>query len=268
MMPKFDANLLHLFTEFPFAERFSRAADCDFVAIELAMPYEHSPQFLSELIKQHGLEIAVMNTPSGRDAGSRGLACDPRQQDAFQNSIGEALRYAEMLDQPLLHCLAGMAPNDMDSAEVRKTYLANLRLAARRCAAVGVSIGIEAINPVDRPGYYVSSASQALDLVEAIAEPNVGVILDIYHMVMADEPVLDLIKRAGPALFHVQIADVPGKGEPGTGVIDFKAVFDTIDESGYDGWVGLEYRPVTDTLSGLEWLSKFKHSAESFEQMH
>lgn len=261
-MPRYDANLLHLFTEVPFVERFALAADAGFAAIELAMPYEHNPEFLAETIARHGLEIAVMNTPSGDDVEARGLACDPRQQAAFDSSIQKALRYAEMLGRPLLHCLAGMTPADLDASEIQRTYVENLRRAAKLCAAKGVSIGIEAINPVDRPGYFVSSASRALELVEAIAEPNIGVILDVYHMAMTGEPILDLLDRAGSRLFHVQIADVPGKGEPGTGKIDFKSIFDALDSSGYDGWVGLEYRPMAGTVEGLGWRDKFEWSAD------
>lgn len=261
-MPRFDANLLHLFTEVPFAERFALAAGTGFAAIELAMPYEHDPQFLALMIARHGLEIAVMNTPTGEDVEARGLACDPRQQLPFDNSIQEALRYAEMLGRPLLHCLAGMLPADLDVSDVERTYIENLRRSARLCAEKGVSIGIEAINPIDRPGYFVSSAARALELVEAIGEPNVGVILDVYHMAMTDEPILDLIDLAGPALFHVQIADMPGKGEPGTGLIDFRSIFNALDSNGYDGWVGLEYRPTAGTLEGLKWRENFEMSGE------
>ncbi|MCP3732590.1 TIM barrel protein [Sphingomonas sp. MG17] len=257
-MPKFDANLLHLFTEVPFAERFELAAKNGFDAIELALPYDHDPNFLARQLDLHGLTVAVMNSPSGEHLNARGLACDPRHKKAFEESIDEALRYGRLLGRPLLHCLGGMAPTDVALAEVEANYIDNLRYAAGACAAKGVAVGIEAINPVDRPGYFVSSAHQALDLVAEIGEPNVGVILDIYHMAMTDEPLIELIERAGRSLFHVQIADVPGKGEPGTGAIDFRTIFDALDEGGYEGWVGLEYRPAGDTAEGLAWRQAFE----------
>lgn len=266
-MPRFDANILHLFADAPFVERFARAAACGFAAIELAMPYDHDPEFLGELLERNNLEVAVMNTPAGKSIESRGVGCDPRLAGEFRETIDKAIHYSVKLGRPLLHCLAGMTPTDLDSSLVRDTYLENLRYAARRAADEGISIAVESINSVDRPGYYVSHASQALDLIDAAGEPNVGVILDIYHMAMTDEPLLYLIEQAGAKLFHVQIADVPGKGEPGTGIIDFKSIFNALDGGGYDGWVGLEYRPVGDTEAGLAWLRKFEWQVEGARQM-
>lgn len=253
-MPKFAANLTVLFTELPFLDRFAAARAAGFDAVECQFPYEHEPALIRRRLDENGLRMVLLNLPAGNwAAGDRGLACDPRRHKDFRNSVHRALEYATLLGVPQLHCLAGVIPPGMDLRRARETYLFNVEYAANLCGPRGVRLLIEPINTVDMPGYFLSRTEQALDIIAACDSSNVFLQSDIYHMHSMGEDVPAMLRRALPHIRHVQLADAPGRHEPGTGVIDFDGVFALLDELGYDGWIGCEYQPLGDTVAGLQW---------------
>lgn len=267
-MPKFAANLSFLFTEVPFTERFQRAAAAGFKGVEYLFPYDYPAAEIAECLHQNDLEQVLFNLPPGHwDAGERGLACLPQRQGEFAESVEQALSYAMQLDCRRLHCMAGLAPVEaacaahragVDAAELEAIYIANLRYAADRLATIGVTVMIEPINSrIDMPGYWLDSIEQGFRLINAVDRSNVKLQYDIYHaQIIAGDLARTLtanIERIG----HIQIADNPGRHEPGTGEVNYPFLFELLDRLGYDGWVGCEYRPLTTTEAGLGWLPKW-----------
>ena len=238
-MPKFAANLTLLFTELPFLDRFAAARAAGFDAVECQFPYDYEPVVIRRRLDDNGLRMVLLNLPAGDwPAGDRGLACDPRRHREFRASVHLALEYATLLDVPQLHCLAGVMPPGMDLRRARETYLFNVEHAAGLCGPRGVRLLIEPINTIDMPGYFLSRTEQALDIIAACDSDNVFLQADVYHMHCMDEDVPAMLRRALPRISHVQLADAPGRHEPGTGVIDYPGVFTLLDELGYDGWIG------------------------------
>ncbi|MBB3224037.1 hydroxypyruvate isomerase [Pseudoduganella umbonata] len=255
-MPNLAANLTLLFTEMPFLDRFAAARAAGFDAVECQFPYDHEITEIRRRLDDNGLRLVLINLPAGDwQAGERGLACDPRRHRDFRNSVYRALDYASALGVPQLHCLAGLVPSGMDLRRARETYLFNVEYAANLCGPRDIRLLIEPINTVDMPGYFLSRTEQALDIIAACDSSNVFLQSDIYHMHTMGEDVPAMLRRALPHIGHVQVADAPGRHEPGTGAIDFAGVFALLDELGYQGWIGCEYQPLADTLTGLQWRS-------------
>ncbi|TWI70124.1 hydroxypyruvate isomerase [Pseudoduganella lurida] len=253
-MPKFAANLTLMFTEVPFLDRFAAARAAGFDAVECQFPYAHPADEIRARLDEHNLQLVLMNMPGGDWAtGERGLACDPRRDQEFRASVQLAVDYATRLGVTLLHCLAGVVPPGMDLRRARETYLFNVDYAARLCAPRGIRVLIEPLNTEDVPGYFLSRTEQALDVLAAVANPNLSLQYDVYHMHRMGEDVVATLRRAAPQIRHVQMADAPGRHEPGTGDIDYAGVFRLLDELQYDGWVGCEYIPLSGTVAGLEW---------------
>lgn len=252
-MVKFAPNLFHLFADVPFLERFERASSAGFSAVEFPVAYEYDLSDVAAALKDNRLSLVAMNSPGGDFETQLGFACQPMLRTEFRQSIDLAVRWAVGLGRPLLHCVAGIAPAGEEAARLRDTYVDNLRYAARICAQHGITIVIEPISPQIRAGYFLASTAQALDVISDLGEPNVGLLFDVYQAAMSDEPILELLSAAAPVLKHVQIADAPGRGEPGTGELDFKAIFRTLNTLGYAGWIGLEYNPISETEAGLSW---------------
>jgi hydroxypyruvate isomerase len=253
-MPKFAANLTLLFTEVPFLDRFAAARAAGFDAVECQFPYDYNRTEIRRRLDDNGLRMVLHNLHAGDwQAGERGLACDPRLHRRFRDSVKEALDYASLLDVPQLHCLAGVVPAGMDLGRVRESYLYNLEYAANMCRPRGIRLLIEPINTIDIPGYFLSRTEQALDIIAACGSDNVFLQSDIYHMHSMAEDVPAMLRRALPHIRHVQLADAPGRHEPGTGEIDYALLFAHLEELGYDGWIGCEYRPLAGTLAGLHW---------------
>ena len=257
-MPKFAANLSFLFTDAPFPERFQRAAAAGFQGVEYLFPYDYPAPEVAAWLQAADLEQVLFNlAPGDWAAGERGLACLPHRQGEFAESVEQALDYAVLLDCERLHCMAGLAPAGIGEAELEATYIANLRYAADRLATIGATVMIEPINSrLDMPGYWLDDVAKGFRLLEAVDRSNVKVQYDIYHaQVMGDDLARTLannIQRIG----HIQLADYPGRHEPGSGEIDFSGLFELLDRLGYDGWVGCEYRPLTTTEAGLGWLPR------------
>lgn len=261
-MPNFAANLTVLFTEMPFLDRFAAARAAGFDAVECQFPYDHKAADIRRRLDDNGLRMVLFNLPAGDwQAGDRGLACDLRRHREFRESVHRALEYASLLGVPQLHCLAGVVPPGMELRRARESYLFNIEYAASLCGPRGIRLLIEPINTVDMPGYFLSRTEQALDVITACDSSNVFLQSDIYHMHSMGEDVPAMLQRALPYIRHIQVADAPGRNEPGTGAIDYAGVFALLDELGYQGWIGCEYHPRNDTASGLQWRSGISAAA-------
>jgi hydroxypyruvate isomerase len=255
-MPKFAANLTMLFGEHPFLDRFAAAARAGFHAVEYLFPYDYEKATLQERLASNGLRQVLHNLPAGDwAAGERGIGCLPERVDEFAAGVERAIEYATALSCPRVNCLAGIRPETLAPDLARRTFIDNLRYAAPRLEAAGVALLIEPINTRDIPGFFLSGTAQALDIISAVGSRNLFLQFDMYHMHMMKEDLRRTIERHHPQIAHMQLADAPGRHEPGTGEIDYPGLFDLIDRCGYDGWIGCEYQPLTSTVDGLTWLS-------------
>ncbi|HEX6733886.1 MAG TPA: hydroxypyruvate isomerase [Azonexus sp.] len=254
-MSKFAANLSFLFTEVPFPERFARAAAAGFAGVEYLFPYDWPAGEVAGWLAAAGLEQVLFNLPPGDwAAGERGLACLPGRQGEFAESVDRALDYAVQLDCRRLHCMAGLRPAGVAEAELEATYIANLRHAADRLASIGATVTIEPINSrLDMPGYWLDDVRQALRLLDAIGRDNVKLQFDLYHAQIIQGDLARTLEAHLERIAHIQIADNPGRHEPGTGEIHYPYLFDLLDRLGYAGWIGCEYKPLTTTEAGLGW---------------
>ena len=253
-MPKFAANLSLMFTEFDFLDRFAAARASGFEAVEFLFPYAWDSAEIAEQLARSRLQLVLHNLPAGDwAAGERGMACDPARRGQFEASVELGLRYATALGVGQLHCLAGIVPPGVGMAAAHATYVANLRFAAARLAEHDLRLLIEPINTFDMPGYFLCGSTQAADVIAECAAPNLFMQYDIYHMARMEGELDATIRARLPLIAHMQLADVPGRHEPGTGTIDFRHLFALLDEIGYDGWIGCEYHPLGETVAGLGW---------------
>jgi hydroxypyruvate isomerase len=253
-MPKLAANLSMLFNEVPFLERFAAAARAGFTGVEFLFPYDHAPEELAEALRDNDLEQALFNLPPGDwEVGERGLAALPGREAEFRAGLERALPYAQALNCRRVHMMAGVPPEGADRLACRDAYVASLRAAAAVFAPHRVSVLAEPINSRDIPGYFLNSQGQAVALIEAAGAPNTGLQMDFYHCQIADGDLAGHLRTNFAHIRHVQIAGVPERHEPDRGEVNYPYLFDLMDELGYDGWVGCEYRPAGDTLAGLGW---------------
>lgn len=248
-MVKLAANLTMLFTEYPFLERFDRAAASGFRTVEFLFPYEEQDEAVREAIERNRLNLVLFNLPAGDwAAGDRGMAAQSGRQDEFAAGVTMALEYIVALRPPMINCLAGKVDPDADDSEV---LVANLRYAADSLRATGTTLLVEPVNTHDVPGFAVSTTQAALDLLASAERDNLGLQFDVYHAMRMGEDAMGFIRDHGAEIRHIQIADVPGRHQPGTGEIDFRELFDVIDSSGYAGVVSLEYIPDGRTEDGF-----------------
>jgi len=262
-MPKFAANLSLLFTELPFLDRFDAAASAGFQGVEFLFPYDYDAGDLTARLKANGLAQVLFNLPAGNwAAGDRGIAIYPNLTAEFREGVQRAVKYAKALGCRQLHCLAGISPPGADHREIRKTYVENLKFAARALADEGMTLLIEAINTRDIPNYFLNSTTKAADVIESVAEPNLRLQYDVYHMQIMEGDLTPTIDKFLPLIAHVQIADTPGRHEPGTGEINYPFIFDHLDRAGYQGWVGCEYNPRTSTYDSLRWWRALKAQSD------
>jgi hydroxypyruvate isomerase len=274
-MPRFAANLSMLYPEHAFLDRFEAAARDGFEAVEFLFPYEYDGAELRARLRDHGLQQVLFNAPPGDWAGGdKGLACLPGREDEFRKAIGAALRYAEQLACPRIHVMAGLLPEGRERAELRPTYVANLRWAAAEAAKSGVNVLIEPINTRDIPRFFLNRQDHAHELVEEIGASNLKVQMDLYHCQIVEGDVAMKIRQYLPTgrVGHFQIAGVPQRHEPDVGEMNYPYLFGVIDEvaaeCGWDGWVGCEYRPALGaqpggTSAGLGWLKHATAAASS-----
>lgn len=255
-MPHFSANLSYLFTDLPFVERFAAAARAGFEAVEFHFPYAYPADELAAAARDAGVEVVLFNLPPGDwDGGERGLACVPGREAEFARGVEVALEYAVALNCPRLNCLAGLRTPGVSLEQLDARLIDNLRLAAQRCAQVGRTLLVEPLNDRDTPGFHLTRSDQALALIERVGAPNLGLQFDFYHVQIMEGDLARRLAAALPRIGHVQFADNPGRGQPGSGEIRFEFLFAELDRLGYAGWVGAEYRPAGgDTLASLAWL--------------
>ena len=251
-MPRFAPNLSMLFTEVPFLDRFDLAAQAGFTAVEFQFPYDEPAEAILGALTRNDLELVLFNLPGGdHRAGERGLAALPDRREAFGESVREGIAYARTLHPRLVNCLAGRVQEEDENDAI---LIANVHFAAEALKAVGVGMVIEALNDHDTPDYALPTSRSVLELMAEVESDNVRLQFDVYHAVRMGEDPFAIIREFAHAIGHIQIADAPGRHEPGTGEIDFPALFDAIDRSGYDGWVGLEYNPVGKTPESFSLL--------------
>jgi hydroxypyruvate isomerase len=257
-MPRFAANLGFLFPEVPFLDRFEAAAHAGFTAVEYASPYEYPATELRSRLNDNGLTQVLINSPAGnRAAGERGFACLPGREGTFRDGISQALDYAVALGCPCVHVMAGVPPAGVPHDTALALYAANLAWAGGLGLAAGVKLVIEPLNPRDAPGYLLSTQEQGAAIAAAIGRDRLGLQFDLYHCQTAQGDVTTRLAALMPAIDHMQLADVPGRHEPGTGEIGWEYVFRRIDELGYQGWIGCEYNPLGDTVAGLKWRQRY-----------
>jgi hydroxypyruvate isomerase len=257
-MLRFCANLSMMFQELPFPQRFAAAARAGFAGVEYLFPYDHPAAEIKRWLEDAGLTQVLFNAPPGDwSAGERGLACLPGREEEFRDGVRRALDYAHTLGCHQVHVMAGLAPAGFSPVTLTSLYAANLAWAAERAAEAGVRLLIEPINHRDMPGYFLNTTDQAVAVIEAIGRGQIFLQFDVYHCQITEGDITRRFERLLPFIGHVQIADVPARNEPGTGEIGWDYVFRRIEASGYEGWIGLEYRPAGETLAGLAWRRRF-----------
>ena len=257
-MPKFAANLTMLYNELEFPARFEAAAKAGFRGVEYLFPYPFPKELLAEQLAKHQLTQVLHNLPAGDwAAGERGIAVQPSRVGEFQDGVGKAIEYATALGCKQINCLAGIAPKDVTADVARSTLVDNLKFAAPKLAAAGIKLLIEPINTRDIPGFFLSGTKQALSIIDDVGSPNLFLQYDIYHMQIMEGDLATTIKNNLAKIPHLQLADNPGRNEPGTGEINYTFLFQFLDSIGYEGWIGCEYKPKTTTTEGLSWLKPY-----------
>jgi hydroxypyruvate isomerase len=253
-MPRFAANLTMLFTEHAFLDRFEAAAKAGFTAVEFLFPYGFKATDIKQRLDANGLTLVLHNLPAGDwDAGERGIACLPDRVEEFRAGVARAIEYAHVLGVPQLNCLAGKAPAGVDAVTLRRTFVANLRFAAAELDKAGLKLLIEPINNYDIPGFWLNNTALAISVLDEVGAANAFVQYDIYHAQRYEGELAATMTKHLSRIGHIQLADNPGRNEPGTGEINYAFLFKHLDRIGYSGWIGCEYKPATTTEAGLGW---------------
>ncbi|MEE8272249.1 MAG: hydroxypyruvate isomerase [Alphaproteobacteria bacterium] len=261
-MPKFAANLTMLFNEIDFLDRFASAAEAGFTGVEYLFPYGYDKSELADRLAAHGLTQVLHNLPAGDWAkGERGIAIFPDRVDEFRAGVDTAIGYATALGCGQVNCLAGIAPEGADRDALRATFVGNLRYAAERMGAEGIKLLIEAINTRDIPGFFLNRTADAAAILDAVGSDNLFIQYDIYHMQIMEGDLAPTIEAYLDRIAHIQLADNPGRHEPGTGEINYPFLFGHLDRLGYAGWIGCEYKPAATTAEGLGWFAPFAKTA-------
>lgn len=254
-LPKFSANLSMMFTDLPFLDRFAAAGAAGFRAVEFLFPYEHPAETVARRAADAGVQTSLFNLPPGSwAAGERGLTGIPGREEEFRAGVDLALEYAAVLGNKHLHAMAGVVPAGSDPLLCRRVLVENLKYAAERVAAHGITLLLEAINTRDIPGFLVSTQADSHAVCREVGAPNLKMQMDIYHMQVMEGDLATKLKKYADSCGHIQVAGCPERNEPDTGEIRYEYLFRRIDELGYTGWVGCEYRPAGRTTDGLGWL--------------
>jgi hydroxypyruvate isomerase len=259
-MPKFAANLTMLFNEVPFLERFAAAKAAGFEAVEYLFPYAWDKNELAGLLKTHGLKQVLHNLPAGNwDAGERGIACHPDRVEEFRAGVDKAIEYATALGCPQVNCLAGKVPAGVTREQAHATFVANLKFAADKLKKAGLKLLIEPINSYDIPGFFLNYTAQAAAILDEVGSDNLYIQYDLYHAQRMEGELAATVQKHLARIAHVQLADNPGRNEPGTGEMNYPFLFRHLDAIGYTGWIGCEYKPRTTTVEGLGWMRAYSH---------
>lgn len=257
-MPRFNAHLGYQFTEFVPLDRFDKAAQAGFKAVEWPAIYSYSPQQLREIIERLELSWIQITLPFGDSRrGEKGIAAIPGREAEFLDGLSSAIMYAKALGASWIHPMAGIV-GEWDST-VRKTYITNISRAIKQAADNGLGTLVEVIGDGEVPGYGMCSYDRAEQVISETGCESLRLIFDTYHAQNITGDAIGQFRRLIDHIGHIQVADVPGRHEPGTGHINFDQFFSEVDQSGYQGWIGCEYKPLTSTLAGLQYLQKFDH---------
>ena len=255
-MPKFAANLSFLYSDLDFLGRFAAAARSGFQGVEYLFPYAFPKEQIVEALQQNNLKQVLHNLPGGQwEAGERGIACHPDRVGEFKEGVDQAIEYARALKCDQINCLAGITPANVPATKAHETLVENLKYAAPRLGAHNIKLLIEPINIYDIPGFFLRTSAQALALMDEAREPNLYLQYDIYHMQRMEGNLADTMEKNLQRIAHVQVADVPGRHEPGTGEIRYEFLFQRLENIGYTGWIGCEYKPLKTTEEGLGWMT-------------
>jgi hydroxypyruvate isomerase len=258
-MPKFAANLTMLYGELDFLDRFEAAAKDGFQGVEYLFPYPYPKEELAERLKRFGLTQVLHNLPAGDwGKGDRGIACQPERVEEFKAGIAKGIEYATALGCKQVNCLAGVPAKDADPQELRRTFIGNVRHAAAELGRAGIRLLIEPVNTRDIPGFYLNKSAQAEAILQEVGSDNLFIQYDFYHTQVMEGDLTPTFRRLKDKIAHVQIADNPGRNEPGTGEINYPFLFEMLDREGYAGWVGCEYKPAAATSAGLAWFVPYR----------
>jgi hydroxypyruvate isomerase len=258
-VPKFSANLSFLYQDLAFLDRFAAAAKDGFGALEYLGPYAEPKEKVADTLKANGLKQALFNVPSGDwTGGERGIACLPDRVEEFRSGISLALDYAKALACPQVNVISGLVPKGADLETLENVLVGNLQYAAERTADAGVKLLIEPINLRDIPGFFLSTTNHAERILDKVGSDNLYIQYDFYHMQIMQGDLIPTFTRLKDRIAHVQIADNPGRNEPGTGEINYSFILSELDRLGYDGWVGCEYKPKAGTSEGLGWMKPYR----------
>lgn len=258
-MPRFAANLSMMFNEVPFLDRFEAAAKAGFKAVEFLFPYDFAAADIAARLRDNGLQQVLFNAPPGDwTKGERGQAALPGRQVEFREGFKRALDYAAALSCPRIHVMSGLAPAGVAHDSMTGTLAANLAWAAEQANPAGVKPVIEPINHRDIPGFFLNTLAQGAAVIEAVGADKVGLQFDLYHCQITEGDLVKRVEKYLPITAHMQVADNPGRNEPGTGEVNWPFVFKKIDELGFRGWIGCEYRPAAETVAGLGWFAPYK----------
>lgn len=263
-MPKFCANLTMLYNEHGFVERFAAARADGFDGVEFMFPYPFRKEQLADALHQNGLTQVLYNLPAGNwDAGERGIACLPDRTSEFQDGVGLAIDYAQALGCPQVNCLVGLTPQGVDADRVRQTIVNNLRFAAGRLDEAGIRLLVEPVNSKDIAGFHLDRVDKAIAIMDEVGSENVFLQYDFYHQQRMAGELLATYRMFKDRIAHIQLADNPGRNEPGTGEINYPNLFEALDREGYAGWIGCEYKPKTTTSAGLGWFAPYRAARAS-----
>jgi hydroxypyruvate isomerase len=258
-MPRFAANLSMMFGELPFLDRFAAARAAGFSAVEFLFPYDFPAAEIAKRLADNDLAQVLFNAPPGdSDKGERGITCLPGRQQEFRDGVRLALDYAAALSCPRLHLMAGIATAGVARDTLTGVYTANLAWAAEEAAKFGVKPVIEPINHRDIPGMFLNTLEQGAAVIAAVGPERLGLQFDLYHCQVTEGDIVKRVEKHLPIIAHMQVADVPGRNEPGTGEVNWPFVFERIDALGYRGWIGCEYRPLGETVAGLGWFAPYR----------
>ena len=258
-MPRFAANLTMLFNEVPFLERFALAKTAGFKAVEFLFPYAYSKEEIKSALDNNALKLVLHNLPAGDwDAGERGIACHPDRVNEFRSGVAQAIEYATYLHVGQLNCLAGKAPVGVEAKLLHDTFVSNLQYAASELKKAGLKLLIEPINTFDIPGFYLSKTEQGIAILDAVGADNAFLQYDIYHAQRMEGELANTIQKHLSRIAHIQLADNPGRNEPGTGEIHYDYLFGLLDRLGYAGYIGCEYKPLKSTAAGLGWMDQYE----------
>lgn len=257
-MTKFAANLSMLFTEAEFMQRFKLAAKNGFKAVEYMFPYDFPAQSIKQELDENKLTQVLFNLPAGDwNGGERGIACLPERQKEFQEGVKKAIEYANVLNCKQINCLVGRKDPSLSEEKTMETLVANLRYAAEQLEKENIRLLVEAVNTYDIPGFYLNKSAQVEDVIKRVGHANIYFQYDIYHMQRMEGELTETMKRLLKHICHIQLADNPGRHEPGTGEINYTYLFKQLEQMGFTGWIGCEYKPATTTEAGLGWMKPY-----------